>query len=953
MKIRIKMNKNKLSKVFLSCLAAASVFTCGTTALANKISVNMPPKIYQRQTSNPISSGVTHEHIQKFTTQGWWNINVLRVNLNDPFTDVQGIFNKNGISSRDRVSSMVTNSGAVGGINGDFFFYDPVAGSLGTLINKGEIVSTRAEHAQKLPGIFIDALNNAKIDYLTRQTTATNLRTGDSISPSAVNSIIPDFSINIVLTSDWGEKSIGTKYHTDLVEVLVIDGKVADVRQGKPAVTIPENGYVLATRGIDAGKMMKFAVGDPIEFKINSNIDIKNTNFAIGGGGYILRNGELHNPDIVSGGNQPRTGIGITKDGKQLLLVTLDGRGGSFKGVTQGMFGAILKDLGAYNALNLDGGGSTTMAVRQLDEDKSKLVNTPSDGGERYVVNGVGVFANAPVEEVSYLKVSAIDNKMFLNTSRKIQAKGYDKHHNPVKIDPSNLTYHYEGDKGVLSGNNFKALAPGNAKIIVKHGQAQGELNLKILDSVSYINPNVPNLYIDKNSESVLTMFYGKNKDGIQLPIYPQDLNFEITNDIGKVENNTFYSNYNSGGAILTGKLGNGVVSFKVYVGNSEKSIHQLNSLENINFSAYPTSIIGSVGIDPDFKVGSSSIRLKYNFSQGSGTRAAYINFTNNGQEGLPLPGTPTKLSLWVKGDNSGSWLRGTVVDSKAKEHTIDFDKSINWTGWEYKTAALPSNISYPVKLTKIYLAETDPSKKTVSEISIDGLTGSYPPNLGDIKIPNPPTFKDELNVSKQKQANGYSFNVTIEPKGINKLAGYDALSTVKAKTRNNDFSIFLNGLSVDFVNSLKGNTLYDASGGYTSRDFKNGLFAHLKTTAKGIRPSDPKQWNNLFYSVNTTKHDNIFLLLDSPVWGGNGFSDTLEAELLHEYLSETKDKGKNVFVIHGGSSNTSILKDGIRYIELDTRPLKNAQDINKLSSVDFIVNGSEVTYKINSMFGK
>src|SRR5699024_3337097 len=110
----------------------------------------------------------------------------------------------------------------------------------------------------------------------------------------------------------------------------------------------------------------------------------------------------------------------------------------------------------------------------------------------------------------------------------------------------------------------------------------------------------------------------GKNKDGIQLPIYPQDLNFEITNDIGKVENNTFYSNDNSGGAILTGKLGNGVVSFKVYVGNSEKSIHQLNSLENINFSAYPTSIIGSVGIDPDFKVGSSSIRLKYNFSQGS-----------------------------------------------------------------------------------------------------------------------------------------------------------------------------------------------------------------------------------------------------------------------------------------------------------------------------------------------
>ena len=43
------------------------------------------------------------------------------------------------------------------------------------------------------------------------------------------------------------------------------------------------------------------------------------------------------------------------------------------------MFGAILKDLGAYNAINLDGGGSTTMAIKPVDEQVSKVVNRPSD----------------------------------------------------------------------------------------------------------------------------------------------------------------------------------------------------------------------------------------------------------------------------------------------------------------------------------------------------------------------------------------------------------------------------------------------------------------------------------------------------------------------------------------------------------------------------------------------
>ena len=98
------------------------------------------------------------------------------------------------------------------------------------------------------------------------------------------------------------------------------------------------------------------------------------------------------NPDLLEGGRvvggecegsyfcdrNPRTGIGITARGK-ILLVTVDGRSSSSVGMTLDQFGQLFRYLGAESALNLDGGGSTTMVVR------GQIVNVPSGGFERPV----------------------------------------------------------------------------------------------------------------------------------------------------------------------------------------------------------------------------------------------------------------------------------------------------------------------------------------------------------------------------------------------------------------------------------------------------------------------------------------------------------------------------------------------------------------------------------------
>jgi hypothetical protein len=112
------------------------------------------------------------------------------------------------------------------------------------------------------------------------------------------------------------------------------------------------------------------------------------------------------NPDVVEDGRlaagecsgsyfclrNPRTGVGVTEDGK-VLFVTVDGRQKKSKGMTLDEFGRLFQSLGATWALNLDGGGSTTMVVR------GDIVNFPSGGYERAVGSALLILPGADEAE--------------------------------------------------------------------------------------------------------------------------------------------------------------------------------------------------------------------------------------------------------------------------------------------------------------------------------------------------------------------------------------------------------------------------------------------------------------------------------------------------------------------------------------------------------------------------
>ncbi|GHV03215.1 hypothetical protein FACS189485_05760 [Spirochaetia bacterium] len=126
---------------------------------------------------------------------------------------------------------------------------------------------------------------------------------------------------------------------------------------------------------------------------------------AVGGFNIVLQQGKIPGRLLAGGTSEqdmpkedlprhPRSAAGLSADGKTLYLLAIDGRRFGSIGATEAEIGLLLKQLGASDGLNFDGGGSTALALRYPDA-KVRTVNTPIHhqipGNERGVAICLGI----------------------------------------------------------------------------------------------------------------------------------------------------------------------------------------------------------------------------------------------------------------------------------------------------------------------------------------------------------------------------------------------------------------------------------------------------------------------------------------------------------------------------------------------------------------------------------
>ena len=102
------------------------------------------------------------------------------------------------------------------------------------------------------------------------------------------------------------------------------------------------------------------------------------TRYAVSGSAIVVRDGSVvARPNAAA--RHPRSAVGLSADGKSLLMVAVDGRQEHSRGVTLEELGALMLSLGAHHALNLDGGGSTALVVKDPASGVFAIANQLSD----------------------------------------------------------------------------------------------------------------------------------------------------------------------------------------------------------------------------------------------------------------------------------------------------------------------------------------------------------------------------------------------------------------------------------------------------------------------------------------------------------------------------------------------------------------------------------------------
>ena len=187
---------------------------------------------------------------------------------------------------------------------------------------------------------------------------------------------------------------------------LVINGDgFQPWRSGTIFNEYPRQGDPVAPIGLAASRGQIYAQpsdNEPVLYISRTNQARFNTPIgrvynAISGNRMLLERGELA-VDLVSD-PEPRTAVGLDQRSRRLILVVVDGRQpGYSEGMTLDELAQLLLEAGAFNAMNMDGGGSSTLVVEGLFG-QAQVLNSPVNrqvpGRERPVGNHLGIYAPA------------------------------------------------------------------------------------------------------------------------------------------------------------------------------------------------------------------------------------------------------------------------------------------------------------------------------------------------------------------------------------------------------------------------------------------------------------------------------------------------------------------------------------------------------------------------------
>ena len=333
----------------------------------------------------PIAPGVTFEQFTLTGIRGVSRGQLIRVDPATPGIGLDLLSGRN-VASRHVVADMMAPN-AVIGVNGDFFDIRDTEAPLGVARDRQRGVLNGVESGWN-SAFWIDTAGLPHIGDLYADAV---LRQRPKLDITSVNSPSVRFGEVGLYTEKWGtlrKYRVVDGQRRNVRMVVIRKGRVISNRTRFPG-SLRVQDMVLVGRGPGAGDLAPLRAGQRVKADVALSQDAA---MALTGNLFLIRDGVLMPQDDRD--LHPRTAIGIDRDTGQLLLLVVDGRQDLSRGLTMKELAALFQRLGAEDALNLDGGGSSILVARQVDGSLAVL-NSPSDGHPRPVANGLEVTYDA------------------------------------------------------------------------------------------------------------------------------------------------------------------------------------------------------------------------------------------------------------------------------------------------------------------------------------------------------------------------------------------------------------------------------------------------------------------------------------------------------------------------------------------------------------------------------
>ncbi|MBA3309674.1 MAG: phosphodiester glycosidase family protein [Nocardioidaceae bacterium] len=854
------------------------------TATAEQITVD--------EETEPVAPGLVHTSFDQYGPRGWVRADVLTAELDQPGLALDYL-SSGQVSNPQPLSQMLQREpGFVAGTNADFFDISDTGAPLGVGVDRedGLIHAPADGHNTSLT---IEADRTAEITdvYLEAQVTtgAGSLPTTNLNSPSVARDGIG------IYNSFWGDVARRRTVDgaTNVRAVTVTDGVVTSNTTMPGEGPIPGAAVEIVGRDTGATALEDLQPGDEVD--VDYELKEPGPVVAASGNVVLLRDGELatgNDSDI-----HPRTAVGIDDDDDRLIFLTVDGRQVNSRGVSLVELGEMLRDLGAEDALNLDGGGSSTMLAREAGEEPA-VVNSPSDGGQRSVPNGLGFHVAPGSGELTDIALEPAQDqegsrRVHAGLTRTLVANGHDE--TLAAVDSAPIWWADPMSVGRVDRPGTReetvvvsGLRRGTVRVSATDRDAQGAIKLQVLGPVERIDTDVEQVALPSIDATRGFTVRGYDRDGFSTWVEPRDVDLAYDRAIIEVTASgsgfTVTPRVDSGSAVIALAVDGVQTYLGVTIGLVSEVVDPMDDSADWTASSFP-SVVQAQRSVVEGRNG-AAIALDYSLTGTTATRAAYLNAS---PAPLRLPGSPQRVGVWVNGDGQGAWLRAVVVDASGVNSTLNLAASVNWTGWRYVSTTVPAGLQGPLTFRRMYVVETDRNKQYGGRLVFDDLTVESAPV---VDVPDVPAVEDRVVLKNAELgADRWTFAVLSDAQFVaaqpdSRLVAQARRTLREIKAVDPDF-VVVNG---DFVD-----TGFDEDFELAQRILEEELgdlpYYYVPGNHEAYGPGDLSNFRAVFGEpVRTFDHlGTRFVLLDSSRGSFllGGFAQVL---LLQQALEEARD---------------------------------------------------------------